>query len=680
VSADCKNYAVTVNAAELAAYTAYTSSYRVVLSCTGAPTSATVSNTLPITNNNDGTGNGSAIGSWRPPQLSGTCSVSATATITQNPGETPFTLTPQRNTSSFTCTPPPPPPSIKLVKKTEGVYTPGRTDGNAPTVPYPGTVHWTYEVTNNGGVPLSNISVTDSKGVLVGCMKTSLAVNESTTCSASGPSVNVALDPTSVAGSCPAGGGKLYENGASVVGKAPDGTIVNDNSVSHYCNPAAPSMTLKKLTNGVDTPLRTDGLAPQVAAGQPVTWAYIVTNTGNLVLNNVNVSDDKVGFICTIPSLAVGANQSCTKGGTAQDVSLSAITGKCGSTAPAPLYENTGTATATASNGAPLSATYPSHYCNPPAPNYTLKKLTNGVDTPLASDGKAPQLAVGATATWTYIVTNTGNVPLVNIFITDDKAGFVCTVATLGLGASAQCTLTGFAYAPSGTVTGVCSSVPNTPLYENKATSVVTVNGTSIQRTYLSHYCVPQGKAFTIPTDPNKLSSMEGAISIMPGDWVSGGVSFTFKNGGHAATNYTVQAWVDVPVTCKQGGGAGGTISIPLGAPGTGANGPVWTYSIAVGDTNWLPTGDANSVNSWQGSVQAPALCGAQPMDASKGARLRSTVLQSPSTGSLVNWRFKYRDPNAKGKGNVNCLDTTDSRRAKADVCGASWSGTVTDP
>jgi hypothetical protein len=46
----------------------------------------------------------------------------------------------------------------------------------------------------------------------------------------------------------------------------------------------------------------------------------------------------------------------------------------------------------------------------------------------------------------------------------------------------------------------------------------------------------------------------------------------------------------------------------------------------------------------------------------------------------LINWRFKYRDPNAKGKGNVNCLDTTDPRRAKADVCGASWSETVKDP
>ena len=67
-------------------------------------------------------------------------------------------------------------------------------------------------------------------------------------------------------------------------------------------------------------------------------------------------------------------------------------------------------------------------------------------------------------------------------------------------------------------------------------------------------------------------------------------------------------------------------------------------------------------------------------MDNSKGAIWKATIAQNPETGSLVNWRFKYRDPNAKGKGNVNCLDLSDPRRNKADVCGASWSQTVKDP
>jgi hypothetical protein len=126
-----------------------------------------------------------------------------------------------------------------------------------------------------------------------------------------------------------------------------------------------------------------------------------------------------------------------------------------------------------------------------------------------------------------------------------------------------------------------------------------------------------------------------------------------------------------VDVTCPKGGGAGGTITVDLGSK---------TFAIPAGNTDWLPTGDANSVLSWMGSAQAPNVCNGFPMDNARGAVYKATVLQSPPTGSLVDFRFKYRDPNAKGKGNVNCLDTSDPRRAKADVCGASWSGTVTDP
>ena len=91
------------------------------------------------------------------------------------------------------------------------------------------------------------------------------------------------------------------------------------------------------------------------------------------------------------------------------------------------------------------------------------------------------------------------------------------------------------------------------------------------------------------------------------------------------------------------------------------------------------------SVLSWQGSVRvgvnSPAICGGTgKLNASKGAVYTATVAQNPPTGSLVAFRFKFRDPAAKGKPNTNCLDTSDPNRARADVCGASWSQTVTDP
>jgi hypothetical protein len=164
---------------------------------------------------------------------------------------------------------------------------------------------------------------------------------------------------------------------------------------------------------------------------------------------------------------------------------------------------------------------------------------------------------------------------------------------------------------------------------------------------------------------------MEGHLLIRPGDWISGGYSFKFKNGTHPATTFSVASFMTLNVTCPAGGGPGGAIVIDLGPH---------TYPVPANNTDWLPTGDANNVLSWAGSAKAPDLCAGNVMDNSKGAVFTATVSQSPPSGSLVDFRFKYRDPNAKGKGNVNCLDTTDPRRARADVCGASWSQTVTDP
>jgi hypothetical protein len=173
------------------------------------------------------------------------------------------------------------------------------------------------------------------------------------------------------------------------------------------------------------------------------------------------------------------------------------------------------------------------------------------------------------------------------------------------------------------------------------------------------------GKTFDIGP-----SSMEGRLLIRPGDWISGGYSFKFVNGGHASSTVTAASTLRLPFKCDDD--TTGQFTINLGTQ---------THSVPAGNTDWQPTGDANSVLSWAGSAQAPDGCGGGAvMENTKGAIFEVTVSQSPDNGSLLNWRFKYRDPNAKGKGNVNCLDTSDPRRKKADVCGASWSQTVRDP
>jgi hypothetical protein len=166
---------------------------------------------------------------------------------------------------------------------------------------------------------------------------------------------------------------------------------------------------------------------------------------------------------------------------------------------------------------------------------------------------------------------------------------------------------------------------------------------------------------------------MEGSLTnIRPGDWISGGYNFKI-NGSHPATSVSVtNVTVTLPVSCPKGGGNGGYIVVPL---------PNATYNVPANNTNNFPTGDANSVLSWEGSIQAPGLCGGNPMANQSGAIFSSTSNATPEDSPA--FQFKYRDPNAKGgtKGNVNCADPNwvpIADRNDAATCGASWSQTVT--
>jgi hypothetical protein len=94
-------------------------------------------------------------------------------------------------------------------------------------------------------------------------------------------------------------------------------------------------------------------------------------------------------------------------------------------------------------------------YTPPPRPHIDIIKYTNGED---ANTPTGPVVAVGSTVTWTYVVTNDGNVDLTNVQVTDDKLGPVCVIGPLAVGATSTCTMTGIAqagqYANLGTVTG----------------------------------------------------------------------------------------------------------------------------------------------------------------------------------------------------------------------------------
>lgn len=336
------------------------------------------------------------------------------------------------------CIPPPPPEEPKRAGIDIEKFTNGE-DADTPTgpeVPPGGDVTWEYRVTNTGNVLLSDIRVTDDQEGEIDCPKTSLGAGESMTCTHSG------IAP-------PAGEEDFqYANLATVTATPPTGADVTDDDPSHYWvegQPplgSEPAIDLEKHTNGQDADAAP---GPTLSQGAAVTWTYIVRNTGSEGLEQVQVIDDREGAVsCPKTTLAIGEEMTCTLSGVA-------AVGQ---------YRNESTVTAeSAVDGQEVSDGDPSHYFvpSPPSPAaIDIEKATNGFD---ADSAPGPELQVGQTVTWTYVVTNTGQAVLTGVAVSDDREGAVsCPKSTLQPGESMTCTETGTAeegqYANLGSVTG----------------------------------------------------------------------------------------------------------------------------------------------------------------------------------------------------------------------------------
>jgi uncharacterized repeat protein (TIGR01451 family) len=145
-----------------------------------------------------------------------------------------------------------------------------------------------------------------------------------------------------------------YENNATVTATAPDSvTTVTDSDLSHYFAETR-TIDIEKYTNGNDADAVTDPDVPEVLPESNVTWTYEVTNTSNVTLYNITVTDDPEGPInCPSQTLTSGQSMTCTLTGTA-------TIGE---------YANIGSVTAVTRSEAVVRDSDPSHYIgNPDCP------------------------------------------------------------------------------------------------------------------------------------------------------------------------------------------------------------------------------------------------------------------------------------------------------------------------
>jgi len=310
---------------------------------------------------------------------------SATAT-----GTPPDSLTPPSATDQ-TDTPIAAGPSISVDKQ---AGTPsGNTAGS--------TIDYTFVVTNTGNVTLASVSVNDPIVGAVTCPATTLAPNASTTCTATYPLTQADVDAGRVV------------NVATVSGRPPSGPLVTGiDAVTTPISPE-PAVTLDKAA----------GTPSGNTAGSTISYTFVVTNTGNVTLTTLAVSDPLLGTVsCPTATLAPSASTTCT-----------ATYALKQSDVDAGHVANSATVSGISPTGAAVES-------------------SDSTDTPISSDpaltldkqaGAPSGNTAGSTIGYSFVLVNTGNVTLTQVQVSDPKLGPVtCPVATLAPGASTTCTAT----------------------------------------------------------------------------------------------------------------------------------------------------------------------------------------------------------------------------------------------
>jgi len=274
------------------------------------------------------------------------------------------------------------------------------------------TVAYTFTVTNEGNVPLDNIHVTDPKVGTVTCVDTRILVGASTQCTGTYTLLQTDIDA-----------GKV-DNHATADGTGPDGTTVHDDDTATVDLPPSPGISIDKA--GVLATTVHDPVQP----GDLVDYTLTVTNTGNVSLHAITVSDPLVGPVtCPQTTLAVGAHMVCTAHYALRQTNIDAG-----------VVLNTASVDGQAPDGTPVDDTGDATVDVPQVATITLDKQGT-----LDLSAHSPVRA-GDQVNYTFLVTNTGNVTINSIKVTDPLLGsptaVTCESTTLDPGAATECAAT----------------------------------------------------------------------------------------------------------------------------------------------------------------------------------------------------------------------------------------------
>ena len=333
---------------------------------------------------------------------------------------------------NVTCDEPAPAPKLSVEKKVE--LPEGKKTAEVGDV-----LTYTITVTNSGNTTLTDVVVTDTLTNAAGSVSLETSNknitiknnnNNTATIGSLAPGAEVQI--TAKYTVLEADAGKTISNTAV----AESGTTWDEPDTPPSVTVENPSLLISKTVSGMTGPKNTAKI------GDVLTYTITVTNDGNVNLGKVTVEDEMMPTTITVDGVekTIGGGGHVIENLDANENVV--ITYKY--TVPDTLYPIKNTASATANDGTQAKIEISTDVYNP---DMTVDKTVN-----------KPVAEVGDTIKYTITVTNTGNVELTNVAVTDkmfvsaDGAiqvpngakldGNTVTISTLGVGETATITYT----------------------------------------------------------------------------------------------------------------------------------------------------------------------------------------------------------------------------------------------
>ncbi|HEX3823541.1 MAG TPA: hypothetical protein VHV79_03645 [Mycobacteriales bacterium] len=470
------------------------------------------------------------------------------------------------------------------------------------------TIPYTFTVTNNGAIAITNISVTDAKVGAVTCPLNSLAVGASQTCTANAPYTVTAADVTAGA----------VTNTATATASVSGTTAITTSPPSSTTTPTTAPAPSLKLTKSVSP-------ATVTTAGQIATYSFVIKNTGNVTITNAGVTESAFtgsGTLSAITcpagaaSMAPNASVTCTATYPVSQADLNA--GSVSNTASAAGKSPAGATITSASSTAKITVTQ--------NPALTLNKSVSPTSA----------MTAGQVLTYSFVITNTGNLTLTSAAVNEG------TFTGSGTLSAATCPAGAAAMAPGAQIT--CTATYTVTQADIDAATITnTATATATPPAGVTGPTVSPPSSVTMPEPANPAMTIKKTVTpttvTTAGQTLS--YSFLITNTG----NVTIHT-VAVAETAFTGSGTPSAVTCPAGAASLAPGAQVTctgTYVVTQADMDAgsvSNTADATGRSPSGGTVTSPGSTALATVVANPALAVDKTA--SPTSVSAAGQTITY--------------------------------------